>query len=112
MGQPYLLSLRNAFHGNRNRGDLGTNLAFELVGDFLVRLEELFGLFPALAEAEVVVREPGAGLGRDVRGAAAVKQAALTADALAVHHVEFRNAERRRDLVLDHLDADAATNGV
>ena len=71
-----------------------------------VRLEEVLRGLAALAEPRLVEVEPRAGLRHDVHRDADVEQAAFLGDALAVHHVELGDAERRRDLVLHDLDAD------
>ena len=68
--------------------------------------EELLRVVPALAEARLSVGEERARLGDDVVVDAEVEQAALVRDALAVLDVELGQLERRRDLVLDDLDAD------
>ena len=50
------------------------------------------------------IREERARLPDDPQLDAEVEQAALFRDALVVHDVELGHAERRRHLVLDHLD--------
>ena len=77
----------------------------DLGGDGRVLAEEVLRGLAALAESRLGEREPRAGLVDDVHRDADVEQAALLGDALAVHHVELGDAERRRDLVLHDLDA-------
>ena len=87
--------------------DLAADPAIDLRGDVgVVRLEEVLRRLATLAEPRLPEREPRAGLGHDVHRDADVEQAALLRDALAVHHVELGDPERRRDLVLHDLDAD------
>ena len=62
------------------------------------------GVLAALAEADAVEGEPGAGLLDDAGLDAEVDQFARLGDAFAVHDVELDLLERRSDLVLDHLD--------
>ena len=84
----------------------------ELVGEIGVVLEELAGVLLALTELVALVRVPGAGLADEARLDADVDEAALAADALAVHDVELGLLERRRQLVLDDLDAGAVADHV
>ncbi len=91
---------------------LVTDLRLDGVGDIGVLFEERLGVGAALSQALVVVAEEGAALGDDVVHHAEVEQGALARDALAVHDVELRLLERRRDLILDHLDADAVADGL
>src|SRR4051812_31985005 len=102
----------DAFDGDRDRRDLAADFGLELLGHVLVRAQEFLRLLAALAKAGLAVPEPRAGLADDVRRYADVQQAALAADALAVHDVELRYAERRGDLVLHDLHADARPDGV
>jgi hypothetical protein len=59
----------------------------------------------ALADALALVAVPGAGLVDEVVGHAELDDLALARDALAVQDLELGLTERRRDLVLDDLDA-------
>ena len=68
-------------------------------------LQEGLGVLAALAEALAVVGEPGAGLFDDAGLDAEIDQFADLGNALAIHDVELDLLERRRDLVLDDLDA-------
>src|SRR5215510_5769916 len=81
------------------------NRRFDLGGDVRVALEEAFGVLAALADALGIVGEPGARLLDHAGLDAEVKNLAALGDALAVHDVELDLLERRRQLVLDHLDA-------
>src|SRR3954454_5133720 len=86
------------------------DLALDLLGDLDVLVEERLGVVASLAEALVAVGEERAGLRDDVVLDAEVDQAAGGRDALAELDVELGLAERRRDLVLDDLDADAVAD--
>src|SRR5215468_10556314 len=77
----------------------------DLGGDVGVGLEEAFGVLAALADALAVVGEPGARLFDHARLDAEIDQLAALRHAFAVHDVELDLLERRRELVLDHLDA-------
>src|ERR1700694_1880596 len=78
---------------------------FDFLGDLRVLLEEELGVLAALAEALAVVGEPGAGLLDDAGLDAEIDELAGLGNALAIHDVELDLLERRRQLVLDHLDA-------
>src|SRR5262249_4729120 len=84
-------------------------LAADALLDRLVRvrivLEELLGVFAALAETLAAVGEPRAAFLDDPLVDGQVEQIARARDALAVHHVELGLAEGRRDLVLHDLHA-------
>ena len=73
-------------------------------------VEERLGVAAALPEPLLAVGEERAGLGDDVVLDAVVEQAARGRDALAELDVELGLLERRRDLVLDHLDPDAVAD--
>ena len=98
--------------GAGRQAGLGADLDLDGVGDVRVLREEHLGVGPALAEALVVVAEERAALGDDVVEDAEVEQRAFARDALAVGDVELGLLERRRDLVLDDLDADAVAHGL
>ena len=68
-------------------------------------LEIDLGVLAALADADRVIAEPGAGLLDDAGLDAEVEDFADLGHAFAVHDVEFDLLERRRDLVLDDLHA-------
>src|SRR5690606_10875078 len=87
-------------------GDLvgrGPDRLLDGVGDVGVGLEEVAHVLAALADALAVVGEPAARLLDDAGLDAEVDDLAQLGDALAVHDVEDDLAERRGDLVLDHL---------
>src|ERR1700716_3341953 len=67
--------------------------------------QELLGILAALTDPLARVAEPGARLLDHAGLDAEVDQFADTTDPLAIHDVEFDLAERRRHLVLHHLDA-------
>src|SRR5438034_2219314 len=77
----------------------------DLGGDVGIGLEERLGVLAALADALAVIGEPGARLLDDARLHAEVDQLAALRHAFAVHDVELDLLERRRELVLDDLDA-------
>src|SRR5919197_927994 len=66
--------------------------------------QELPGVLSALAELLALVREPRSRFLDDLRVHADVEEASLLRDALAVEDVELALPERRRHLVLHHLD--------
>src|SRR5678816_3719022 len=80
-------------------------LVLDVLGDSRVVLQVLARVVLALADAFAAVAVPGAGLVDDLVVAAHVDQFALTADALAVEDLGDDLLERRRELVLDDLDA-------
>jgi len=69
--------------------------------------QECSRVLPALAEPLVAEAEVRAGLGDDLSLERRVEDGALPGDPRAVDDVELGLLERRRNLVLDHLDADA-----
>ena len=73
-------------------------------GELRVVLQELLRVLAALADPQVPVGEPGAGLLDELGLDAHVDELALARDALAVVDVELRLPEGRGDLVLDDLD--------
>src|SRR5919201_6815976 len=77
----------------------------DLGGDVRVGLEEGLGVLAALADALAVIGEPGARLFDHARLDPEIDQLAALRHALAVHDVELDLLERRRELVLDDLDA-------
>ena len=85
--------------------DGGADLGFDLVGHLGMLAQELARVVLALADLLAVVGVPRAGLLDDVVRDAELDDLAFARDALAVQDVEQRLAERRRDLVLDDLDA-------
>jgi hypothetical protein len=74
-------------------------------GHVRVVLQELLGVLAPLPDPFIAVGEPGAGFLDHAGLHAEIEQLAGLGDALAIHDVEFDLLERRRDLVLDHLDA-------
>src|SRR3954453_15912063 len=86
------------------------HLALDLLGDLGVLVQERLGVVAPLAEALGSVGEERAGLRDDVVLDPQVQDAARGRDALAELDVELALAERRCDLVLDHLDADAVAH--
>src|ERR1700678_372718 len=97
-------------HRLRQRGD--ANLCSHLFEEIRVAAEEVADVLTPLAETHVSVREPRAALVDDVRIDAHVEHAARVRDALVVEDVELGRAARRRHLVLDNLDLDAAADDV
>ena len=77
----------------------------DLGGHVRIGLEEGLCVLAALADALAVVGEPGAGFLHHAGLDAEVEDFAHLRDALAVHDVELDLLERRRELVLHHLDA-------
>src|SRR3546814_20950436 len=62
------------------------------------------GILAALADSDRIIAEPGARFLDQPGLDAEVEDLADLRNALAVHDVDFDLLERRRDLVLDHLD--------
>src|SRR5260221_12222489 len=96
--------------GGAEDADGAADLPFDLSEEVGVLFDELLGVLAALAEADVAVGEPGAGFLDDLVLEADVDQLAGLGDALAVAYVEFRLAEGRGALVLDHLHLDAGAD--
>ncbi len=96
-----------AVHQRSGREDagIGAHLVLDRLGDLGVLAEVVLGVLAALADALAVVGVPGARLLDDAGLLAEVDQLAGLAHALAVHDVELDDLERRRHLVLHHLDA-------
>src|SRR5262245_51395343 len=95
------------FTGENLLGDEAGVLAdggLDLGGDVGIVLEEELGVLAALADALAVVGEPGARLLHHAGLDPEVDELAVLRHALAVHDVELDLLERRRELVLDHLD--------
>src|SRR5690348_1768138 len=80
-------------------------LLVDLVGDGRIVAQELAHVLLALADAVAVVAVPGAGLVDQVLRHAQFDDLAFARGALAVQDLELALAERRRHLVLHHLDA-------
>src|SRR5581483_4447890 len=80
-------------------------LVFDLLRGGRVVLEVLARVVLALADAFAAVAVPGAGLLDDLVVAAHVDELALARDAFAVQDFGDDLLERRRELVLDDLDA-------
>src|ERR1700694_2628554 len=76
----------------------------DFCGHVGVGLEERLGVLTALAEPLAVIGEPGAGFLDNAGLDAEIENFAHLGDALAIHDVEFDLLERRRQLVLHHLD--------
>src|SRR5215203_4237117 len=83
--------------------ELGLDLLLDLAGELGVVAEEVAGVLATLAELVAVVGEPGPRLLDEADVHADVEQAPLLGDPLAVDDVELGRAERRGQLVLDHL---------
>src|SRR6185436_18914706 len=96
-----LLDPRNAGLGARLLADLG----LDLLRQRGVLLQEVARVVLALAEAVAVVDVPGARLLQDAVQHADLQDLAFARDAVAVEDVELGVPERRRHLVLHHLDA-------
>src|SRR4029079_4670233 len=101
---PRSLRLFDALDRDLDLVDLTADPRVDLGGHGRVLAEEVLGRLAALAEPGLAEVEPGAGLADDVHRDAHVEQAPFLGHALAVHHVELGDAERRRDLVLHDLD--------
>src|SRR6266566_3013276 len=89
---------------DRPQAEGGPHLHLEVRHELRVVLEVLLGVLAALADPLGLVRVPGPGLLHEVLLDRGVQDGAFPRDALAVDDVELRLAERRRELVLHHLD--------
>src|SRR5690606_8365258 len=92
------------------RLELLEQFGFKPGGHFRVLLEVVAGVVLALADAFAAVAVPGAGLLDDLGVHAHIDQLALAADAFAVQDLGDDLLERRRHLVLDHLDPGLVTD--
>src|SRR6059036_1787363 len=75
-------------------------------------LQELAGIFTALAETFALEREPCAAFVDDVFVDGKVDEVALARYAFAVHDVEFGFTERRRNFVLDDFHFGPASDNI
>ena len=73
-------------------------------------LQVLAGILAALGNALVLIAEPRAALMDDIALHGHIQDGALAADALAIEQIEFRRAEGRGHLVLNHLDLGAVAD--
>src|ERR1700722_103717 len=80
------------------------NRVLDPVGHFRIGLQERFAVFPALTESYAVEREPSAPLLHHAGLDAKVDQFTRLGHAFSIHDVKLDLLERRRHLVLDHLD--------
>src|SRR5438067_3718200 len=90
--------------GSHTPRSLLAHPGFDLGGQGRVLAQVVADVIATLAEAVVAVRHPGAALIEDAVLDRGVDQRALTRDAFVEQDVELGGPERRRDLVLDHLD--------
>src|SRR5262249_28967685 len=95
--------------GSRRSRDDETRLladpGFDLGCERHILDQEFAGIVLALAEAVVFVDGPGAQAPQHAVNHAELENLTLARDALPVQDVEVSRAERRRDFVLDDLDA-------
>ena len=84
---------------------MGANLVLDLARHFRTLFQEDARIVLALADTLAVVAVPGARFFDDLCFDAEVDDLALARRAFSVQDVEVRFPERRRDLVLDDLDA-------
>ena len=113
-GRAGLGLLRFRCRGNRPRLTLFIlvpehfpNLGFQLLAQFRIILQQLLDRIPALTELGIVIAEPGTTLLEHAQIHAQIDDFADFGNPLAVKQVEFGLTERRRNLVLDHLDLDS-----
>src|SRR6056297_3005543 len=95
--------LRRPWFGGGGQQD-GPQLGLDVLRHLRVVLEVLAGVVLALADALTAVAVPGPGLVHDAFLDAEVDEFAFAGDPLAIVDIELGGAERRRHLVLDHLD--------
>src|SRR5690606_40624123 len=93
-------------------GGVAAHRPLDLAGDVRVVLQELPHVVATLTDALRIVGEPGAGLLDHSGLHAQIDVLAELGDPLAVHDVELYLAERRGDLVLDHLHPDVVADNL
>src|SRR5690606_33861217 len=84
----------------------------DLARDFRIVAQKLLGVLSALPEALGVIGEPGAGLLHHTGLHTQVDELARLRHAFAIHDVELDLLERRRQLVLDHLNPRLVADGL
>src|SRR3974390_123459 len=89
--------------GHRRQPQRLADFGLQLLADVRVVLEELLGVFAALADAVALVAEPRTRLLHQVQVDRQVDEVAFMRDAFAVHDVELGLAERSGSLVLHDL---------
>src|SRR5262252_1251005 len=98
-----LLAGPGIHHGTGDEAGVLADCLLDLGRDLRILLQELLGILPALADALAAIGEPGPRLLNDSGLGAEIDELAGLRDALAIHDVEFDDAERRGHLVLHHL---------
>src|SRR5215212_10562684 len=91
---------------------VGLDLRQDLLRHVRMLAQERGRILPPLAEPLVAEAEVRARLGDDLSIEPRVEHRAFPGDSRAVDDVELGLLERRRDLVLDHLDPDAVAVGL
>src|SRR6185312_14919505 len=81
---------------DREKAGIGADGSFDSCCHILVRLEKLFGVFAALADALAVIGEPGTGFFHDASLSAEIDQLPIFRDAVTVHDIELDLTEGRR----------------
>src|SRR5262249_15868789 len=89
----------------RDKACILADRPLDSLGRLGVLLQIGLGVLPALADALRIEGEPRAGLLDDTGLDHEIDQLAGLGDALPIHNVELDGLERRRHLVLHHLDA-------
>ena len=84
----------------------------EFFENFGIRLQKFHGLISALSDLFVVVAEPASALLHESVFNRQIQNASHVGNARAVHDVELRDFERRRDFVLDDFCFDVVANDV
>src|SRR6266540_3906246 len=97
-------SLRRCRDGRGGQIQVLAQPRLDLGGELRVLLEELLGVLASLADSQVAIGEPGAGLFHDFCLDPHVDQLALAGDPLAIRDIELRLPEGGSHLVLDDLD--------
>ena len=82
-------------------------IAVDFTHQIGVLAQVIFGILASLADADIAVGEECAALLDDFELGRQIENITGLGDALVEHDVELGSAERRRHLVLDHLDAGA-----
>src|SRR5438552_14837255 len=98
--------------GRRGRGGLLAHPCFDLGREGRVLAQVIADVVSALAEALIAVGHPGPALVKDPVLDRGVDQRSLARDAFVEKNVELSRSERRRHLVLDHLDLHSVSDRI
>src|SRR5690606_17392144 len=91
--------------GQFRHAERSAHLVLDLARQFRTLLQIVARIVLALADTVAAVAVPGAGFLDDLVVGAQIENLAFARRAFSIQNVEMRFAERRRNLVLDNLDA-------